>query len=63
MPGMAALLIRARRAGIALMACAVLAPGVSGCGSNDEKPASGGSSKDAGKATPTPKPGGGSTGY
>jgi hypothetical protein len=66
MPGMTALLIRARRAGIALLACAVVAPGQAGCGSNDEQPASGGSSKSAGKATPTPtsKPGGGgSMGY
>jgi hypothetical protein len=66
MPGMTALLTRARRAGIALLACAVLAPGVAGCGSNDEQPAGGGASKPAGKAksTPTPKPGGGgSSGY
>lgn len=57
MPGMTALLMRARRA--------VVAPGVSGCGSNDEQPAGGGSSKAAGKATPTPtpKPGGGGSGY
>jgi hypothetical protein len=63
---MAALLSRARRAAIALLACAVLAPGVAGCGSNDEQPASGGSSKPAGKAKPTPAPkpgGGGSMGY
>ena len=60
---MTALLNRARRAGIALLACAALAPGVAGCGSNDEQPASGGSSKPAGKAksTPTPEPGGGSS--
>lgn len=65
MPGMTALLMRARRAGVALLACAVVAPGVSGCGSNDEQPAGGGSYKAAGKATPTPtpKPGGGGSGY